>query len=212
MIGLCIVFGLSCADAERPPPLPSAPVAAPAVRTLTITPPRARKLAVTVPVPWPETCPVSPPDSFRPHLVAAARKYPGGATACELGKLSFCESRFDVRARSPAGAGGPFQFVPATADELGIDRFDIREAAFGAARYQLWLHEGWSPPPFAGRTRRDIVGLRNGSWNWGRAAMYRDQKTNGWQVLDEAVPHLPHETQQFVSCNEHGHRGRAPRR
>ena len=204
--GICLWLGLSCGTAELPPPEPGIDVSALAVAKIEVRPPKVRSLAIVQPVPFPDACPVQPPPEFVPHIVAAARKYPGGATACELAKLSFCESRFVVGARSHKGAGGPYQFVPATADELGIDRFDVREASFGAARYQLWLHEGWTPPDFAGRTRRDIVGLRNGSWNWGRAAMYGNQRENGWQTLDEALPHLPRETRQFVMCNEMGRR------
>ena len=149
---------------------------------------------------------MQPPAEYRAHFVAAARRYPGGPGACALAKLSFCESRFDPGAKSPAGAGGIFQFVPATAAELGIDRWDAREASFGAARYQKWLRDGWTPPDFGGRTARDIAGLANGSWNWGRGSMFRDQTTNGWTLLDEALPHVPTETRQFILCNERGHR------
>ena len=173
--------------------------------TLEIAAPKVVDLAVVQPVPFPSTCPVQPPVELAKHIVAAARKHPG-ATACELAKLAFCESRFVPDAESPAGARCLYQFVEATADELGIDRCDAREASFGAARYQGWLRGGWTAPDFGGRTGRDIAGLGNGAWNWGRGNMYEDQRKNGWTLLDEAMPHFPEETQQFVMCNERGHR------
>ena len=204
--GICFLFGLSCATSQTPPPPPSLDVAAPVVAVAAVRAPKVGGQVIVQPVPFPSTCPAQPPPGLAKHLVAAARKYPGGPTSCELAKLAFCESRFDPGAKSPAGAGGLFQFVPATADELGIDRWNDREASFGAARYQKWLRDGWTPPDFGGRTGRDVSGLGNGAWNWGRRYMYEDQSKNGWTLLDEALPHLPKETQDFVMCNERGHR------
>src|ERR1700680_1796206 len=37
--------------------------------------------------------------------------------------------------RSSAGAEGPFQFEPATAQSMGVNPHDFKRAAFGAARY-----------------------------------------------------------------------------
>lgn len=203
---LCLVLGLGCEAATPPRPLaaPGPPVTR--ASTKPIRRPSASRARFTVPSAFPPGCPAVPPRALRAHFVAAARRYPGGPTACELAKLAYCESRFDPTAVSPAGAGGMFQFVPGTADDLGIDRFDPRAAVFAAARYQRWLGDGWTPPGFAGRTARDIRGLRNGSWNWGRRRMYDDQRANGWNLLDEAMPHLPAETRAFIRCNERGHR------
>jgi len=43
------------------------------------------------------------------------------------------ESGGNSSAVSPKGAGGAFQIMPATAEELGVDPFDEEQAADGAA-------------------------------------------------------------------------------
>lgn len=45
------------------------------------------------------------------------------------------ESNWNVNARSPAGALGVAQFMPATAKGMGVNPMDPRSALFGAARY-----------------------------------------------------------------------------
>jgi len=54
-----------------------------------------------------------------------------------LRKLVQQESAGNPQAVSPKGAQGLFQFMPATAKELGIDPADPHQAADGAARYLL---------------------------------------------------------------------------
>lgn len=54
-----------------------------------------------------------------------------------LRRLVQQESAGNPRAVSPKGAQGLFQFMPATAKELGIDPSDPHQAADGAARYLL---------------------------------------------------------------------------
>ncbi|WP_448611653.1 transglycosylase SLT domain-containing protein [Geodermatophilus sp. URMC 60] len=51
------------------------------------------------------------------------------------------ESGFDASAVSPAGAQGLMQFMPATAEGLGVDPFDPASAVDGAARYLADLTE-----------------------------------------------------------------------
>ena len=204
-VGICALFGLACATAQVPPAPPSLAIAAPAVSVPVVDAPSFVNLDVRVPDAFPSTCPVQPPPDLRKHFVAAARKHPG-ATACELAKQAWCESRFIVDAVSPAGAIGVSQFLKRTAAELDIDPFDPRESIFGQARYINWLRAGWTPPPFAGRMRQDIVGLGLGSYNHGRGAMYRNQERHGWNKLIEANPHLPEETQGYIDCAIRGHR------
>ena len=52
-----------------------------------------------------------------------------------LAAVAEVESGFDPNAVSHAGAGGLMQFMPATAEEMGVDRFEPASAIDGAARY-----------------------------------------------------------------------------
>lgn len=52
-----------------------------------------------------------------------------------LAAVAEVESGFDPAAVSSAGAGGLMQFMPGTADEMGVDRFDPASSVDGAARY-----------------------------------------------------------------------------
>ncbi len=64
----------------------------------------------------------------------AARKY--GVDPKILWGLYGTETSFGKNtSRSSAGAVGPFQFEPATAKGMGVNPYDFKSAAFGAARY-----------------------------------------------------------------------------
>jgi len=56
------------------------------------------------------------------------------------------ESKFNTEARSPKGASGLMQLMPATAVELGVKNImDVRENVGGGAKYLRWLldmHDG----------------------------------------------------------------------
>lgn len=58
-----------------------------------------------------------------------------GVELALLAAVAKQESRFNPKAVSPAGAGGLFQFMPATARGFGIDPFNIEQAADGGARF-----------------------------------------------------------------------------
>ncbi len=63
----------------------------------------------------------------------AARR--AGIDARILSALIWVESRFDQNARSPQGALGLAQLMPATAAALGVDAADPGQNIDGAARY-----------------------------------------------------------------------------
>jgi hypothetical protein len=63
----------------------------------------------------------------------AASKY--GIAPSTLYGVWGAETGFRRDATSPAGAQGPFQFMPATAESYGIDPHNFRQAANGAAKY-----------------------------------------------------------------------------
>lgn len=63
----------------------------------------------------------------------ASAKY--GVELALLAAVAKQESRFNPSARSPAGAGGLFQFMPATAAGFGINPFNVEQASEGGARF-----------------------------------------------------------------------------
>ncbi|MGY1592772.1 transglycosylase SLT domain-containing protein [Geodermatophilus sp. SYSU D00708] len=66
-------------------------------------------------------------------FTAAGARY--GVDPALLAAVASQESGFDASAVSPAGAQGLMQFMPATAQDLGVDAFDPASAVDGAARY-----------------------------------------------------------------------------
>ncbi|MGF7151626.1 hypothetical protein FHS96_005292 [Sphingomonas zeicaulis] len=116
--------------------------------------------AIVVP-PWPQpqksgmsTNPAQPfdclPQGYKPsgllpfRAEARRRTYYGlmSRVACEYGvpvdlfdALIMAESRYDASALSPKRAYGLTQLMPATADSLGLDRFDVTANLRGGARY-----------------------------------------------------------------------------
>lgn len=136
---LLVTFALlaSGARVRGEPAIPPAPVAAPIAAPAAIPaivpaaePPAAKKQAVAVPVATATLCGA---------LEAAARK-----SELPLGfftRLIWQESRFDPGARSPAGAQGVAQFMPATAGERGLlDPFEPTRALEESAGYLKDLH------------------------------------------------------------------------
>jgi soluble lytic murein transglycosylase-like protein len=114
-------------------------------------------------------------------IAEAARQE--GTPASLFRGLVLQESRGNADARSPAGAIGLAQLMPATARELGVDPFDPWENLLGGARYlarQLAAFEGDVAAALAaynagpGRTRRT-------SW-----------PTPGWTA------ELPAETRDYI--------------
>ena len=194
MLDLCFLLGLACATADMPPaPVPPPPVEAPTVSAPSTKPPTVQAVSATPPVGFP-ACERIPPVRLQRHFVRAARTYPG-ATACELANQAWAESAFRVDAVSPVGAIGVSQFMPATADELGLDPWDPQESIYGQARYVNWCRARWSKD---NRSHEDIVALGLGAYNWGVGSMYRSQRQHGWYRYGAAEEHLPAETRHYV--------------
>ncbi len=137
------------------------------------------------PRPWPEAA-----KKFVPELKAifAAEGVPG-----ELVWLAEVESGFDKRARSPAGAAGMFQLMPATAKNLGLSLFpfDQRQqpepAAHAAAKYLRRLHEQF------GDWRLAVA-----AYNCGEGTVQRQLNRFGTNNYGRIATHLPAETQMYV--------------
>lgn len=74
------------------------------------------------------------PGQLSPLIRHAARQ--NGIDPALIEAVAFVESRFDERARSPKGALGLMQLMPATATRLGVsDPLDARQNLAGGARY-----------------------------------------------------------------------------
>lgn len=103
------------------------------------------------------------------------------------------ESGFNARARSPAGAGGLFQLMPATAKELGLrrwpfdQRYQVEPSAQGAARYLKRLH-----------TQFGDWRLALAAYNAGEGKVQGLLKRSATRSFDSIATALPAETQMFV--------------
>jgi membrane-bound lytic murein transglycosylase D len=112
----------------------------------------------------------------------------------ELVWLAEVESSFDAKARSPAGAAGLFQLMPATARSLDLsvgllrdERFHPEKNARAAAHYLRQLHNRF------GDWRLALAAYNAGE---GRVAeLLRKQKA---RTFDEIAHRLPAETQMYV--------------
>ena len=137
------------------------------------------------PRPWPEAA-----KKFVPTLkkIFAAAHIP-----TELVWLAEVESGFNARARSPAGAVGMFQLMPATAQNLGLSLFPFDQrkqpepAARAAANYLRYLHDKF------GSWRLAVA-----AYNCGEGTVQRALKRYNATSYERIATHLPAETQMYV--------------
>jgi membrane-bound lytic murein transglycosylase D len=107
--------------------------------------------------------------------------------------LAEVESSFNPAAKSPVGARGLFQLMPATAKELGLstllpdERTDPEKAARAAATYLRRLHARFGDWPLA------IAAYNAGGGRISRALQQQNAKT-----FAEIAPTLAVETQMYV--------------
>jgi len=83
-----------------------------------------------------------------------------GVPAQLLEAIAWRESKFDPEALSEAGATGLMQFMPETAQWLGIDPNDPQQAVKGAAKYLTYLKDR-----FGGDWRKAIAAYHAGQGN-----------------------------------------------
>ncbi|MBW7895963.1 MAG: lytic transglycosylase domain-containing protein [Opitutaceae bacterium] len=136
----------------------------------------------------------------RPVPTRAERLVPGlqavfaaEGVPAELVWLAEVESTFNPVARSPAGARGLFQLMPATARELGLrtffpdERTDPAKSAQAAARYLRQMHDRFGDWPLA-----------LAAYNAGPGRVRRTLEQHGAETFAGIAAHLPAETQMYV--------------
>lgn len=111
----------------------------------------------------------------------------------ELAWLSEVESSMNLQARSPVGAYGPFQFMPATAERFGLrvgspdDRTHPRKSAEAAAAYLEILYKRFNSWPLA-----------LAAYNAGEGRVGRALKAAGATSFEGVAAQLPAETRMYV--------------
>ena len=129
-------------------------------------------------------------DQFVPKLKTI---FTGEGVPSALVWLAEVESGFDLGARSPVGAVGMFQLMPATAKDLGLSLFPFDErkqmdpAARASAKYLRQLHDQF------GDWRLAVAAYNSGPGTVSRL-LKRYQTTS----YERIAPHLPAETQMYV--------------
>jgi membrane-bound lytic murein transglycosylase D len=128
------------------------------------------------------------------HILGRVEAY---GLPAELALLPMVESAFDPFAKSPAGASGLWQFMPATAKQVGLQRdwwYDDRRDIIAATEAAL---------DYLGELQQRFDGdwlLALGAYNAGRARINRaigQNRKKGKPVDYWSLP-LPEETREYV--------------
>lgn len=171
------------AQPVRPPRTEPDPVSVPPPTTEKVREAWTRKV---VNRPWPNN---AKPYVSRLKPIFAAEKVPP-----ELVWIAEVESSFDPRARSPAGAAGLFQLMPATAQRFGLrttwpldQRLKPEPSARAAARYLQFLHRRYRDWP-----------LTFAAYNAGEGTVDRLLAREKERRFDKIASQLPAETQMYV--------------
>ena len=133
------------------------------------------------------------PAAAKPYVSRLKPIFTGRKVPPELVWIAEVESSFDPRARSPVGAAGLFQLMPATAKRFGLrtwplaDRLRPDDSARAAAKYLEYLHahfKDWR--------------LALAAYNAGEGTVQTLMQRHKAQTFDAIATHLPAETQMFV--------------
>jgi len=171
--------------APRPSPTPPPPKPAPAVRPAPAIPHYDLWLARL------QSRPVPP--RAQELLPVVRRAFAAGGVPADLVWLAEAESTFNPAARSPAGARGLFQLMPATAKSLGLSTFlpdertDPAKSAEAAARHLRALHAQFGDWPLA-----------LAAYNAGAGRVQRTLAKTGAKTYAEIASALPTETRMYV--------------
>lgn len=133
------------------------------------------------------------PVAAKPYVSRLKPIFTGQKVPPELVWIAEVESSFDPRARSPVGAAGLFQLMPATAKRFGLrtsprdDRLRPEDSARAAAKYLDYLHgqfKDWR--------------LALAAYNAGEGTVQKLLQRHKARTFDTIATHLPAETQMFV--------------
>jgi membrane-bound lytic murein transglycosylase D len=133
------------------------------------------------------------PDGAKPYVTRLKPIFTAQKVPPELVWVAEVESSFDPRARSPAGAAGLFQLMPATAKCYGLrtwpldDRLRPDDSARAAAKYLEYLH-----------THFKDWRLALAAYNAGEGTVQKLLQQHNAKTFDAIATHLPAETQMFV--------------
>lgn len=111
----------------------------------------------------------------------------------ELVWLAEVESSFNPKARSPVGAMGMYQFMPATAERFGLkikprdERLIPERSAYAAAKYLKFLHNKFHTWPLA-----------LAAYNAGEGRVGRLLKKHRGNSFSDISGYLPSETRMYV--------------
>lgn len=184
--------------APRPLPTPSPGALRPSPSTRPVPAPAAvakqRTETVSSVAVWKKKLSGRPAPARASQLVPVLKEaFRREGVPSELVWLAEVESSFNPEAKSPVGARGLFQFMPATAERFGLAirpqdaRLSPAKLAPAAARYLSLLYDKFRSWPLA-----------LAAYNAGEGTVGRALKKHGAQTFSEAVYHLPTETQMYV--------------
>lgn len=180
----------------RPRATPAAIVPPPSPRPAPVPPEVARKRAETVASLelWKSKLKGRPPPPRAGEFVPGLKKiFSAEGVPAALVWLAEVESSFNPEARSPVGARGLYQFMPATARGLGLsegppdERLHPGRSGQAAARYLSDLYR-----------RFDSWPLALAAYNAGQGRVGRLLKQHGAADFAGIVGHLPSETRMYV--------------
>ena len=171
---------------------------------LTIPPPRTLPGQPPKPIPnpppqrereaWVDKLAEEPmPRSAKAYVAAMKPVFVGQKVPPELVWIAEVESSFDPRARSPVGAAGLFQLMPATAKRYGLrtglldQRYRVVPSAEAAAKYLRYLHKHY------GDWRLAVA-----AYNCGEGTVDGLLKKSKTRSFDAIATRLPAETQLYV--------------
>ena len=133
------------------------------------------------------------PPAAKPFVAQLKPVFATNGVPPELVWIAEVESSFDPRARSPAGAAGLFQLMPATAQRYGLrtwpfdQRLKPQPSGEAAAKYLRFLH---------GRYKDWRLALA--AYNSGEGTVDRLLARSKTKTFDAIATRLPAETQMFV--------------